>query len=83
MFQTISGKLIKTLRSFVADQSGKVRQSNAPTWDGKDDFGNRLGKGVYLYRLIVKDLITGEVEADDGITAIDSTYLQFSATYKF
>jgi len=59
---TVSGKLIKTIRSFVTDNSGTIRLGNAPTWDGKDDFGNRLGKGVYLYKLVVKDLITGEVD---------------------
>jgi len=59
---TVSGKLIKTIRSFVTDNSGTIRLGNAPTWNGKDDFGNRLGKGVYLYKLVVKDLITGEVD---------------------
>jgi hypothetical protein len=24
-------------------------------WDGKDDFGDQLGKGVYIYRLKVKN----------------------------
>jgi flagellar hook assembly protein FlgD len=28
------------------------------TWDGKDDFGNRMGKGVYVYKLIVKSNVT-------------------------
>jgi flagellar hook assembly protein FlgD len=23
------------------------------TWDGKDDFGDRIGKGVYVYKLTV------------------------------
>jgi flagellar hook assembly protein FlgD len=28
------------------------------TWDGKDDFGDRLGKGVYIYKLTVKSSLT-------------------------
>jgi flagellar hook assembly protein FlgD len=28
------------------------------TWDGKDDFGNRIGKGVYVYKLTVKSNLT-------------------------
>jgi flagellar hook assembly protein FlgD len=28
------------------------------TWDGKDDFGDKIGKGVYIYKLTVKSLIT-------------------------
>jgi flagellar hook assembly protein FlgD len=22
------------------------------TWNGKDDFGNKIGKGVYMYKLL-------------------------------
>jgi hypothetical protein len=25
------------------------------TWDGRDDFGDQLGKGVYIYHLKVKN----------------------------
>jgi flagellar hook assembly protein FlgD len=28
------------------------------TWDGKDDFGNKIGKGVYIYKLTVKSNLT-------------------------
>jgi len=24
-------------------------------WDGKDDFGDKLGKGVYIYKVKIKD----------------------------
>jgi flagellar hook assembly protein FlgD len=30
------------------------------TWDGKDDFGNRIGKGVYIYKLTVKSTLTNQ-----------------------
>jgi hypothetical protein len=48
---TISGKLIKTLRTETTASSGHF---DALTWDGKDDFGDAIGKGVYIYRVSVK-----------------------------
>lgn len=54
---TLSGKLIKTIHSF---DSNLDEISRAVTWDGKDDFGNKLGKGVYVYKLTVKENISGQ-----------------------
>ena len=30
------------------------------TWDGRDDFGDRIGKGVYIYKLTVRSTATGK-----------------------
>ncbi|MFM7731499.1 MAG: type IX secretion system sortase PorU, partial [Flavobacteriales bacterium] len=49
---TISGKLVKTINT-EAVQSG-FRADPIP-WDGTDDFGDRIGKGVYVYKLAVKN----------------------------
>ena len=27
-------------------------------WDGRDDFGDRIGKGVYIYKITVKSTLT-------------------------
>lgn len=48
---TVSGKLIKTINQLV-QTTGNL--SNSINWNGLDDFGKRLGKGVYVYRLRVK-----------------------------
>lgn len=48
---TVSGKLIKTISQLV-QTTGNL--SNSITWNGLDDFGKRLGKGVYVYKLKVK-----------------------------
>ncbi|NIJ45983.1 hypothetical protein FHR24_002461 [Wenyingzhuangia heitensis] len=56
---TVSGKLIKTIRS-TTNNSDNIERS--VTWDGRDDYGNRLGKGVYLYKLVVKNTFTDEVD---------------------
>jgi hypothetical protein len=55
---TISGKLVKTIEH-QAIQRG-FRSESIP-WDGTDDFGDRIGKGVYVYRM--------EVRNDDGQSA--------------
>lgn len=47
---TISGKLVKSIDSYVyADtfRAGPIY------WDGLDDFGDKIGKGVYVYKLKV------------------------------
>ncbi|MCE2743128.1 MAG: type IX secretion system sortase PorU [Fluviicola sp.] len=54
---TISGKVVKTINQTVNTIGFR---SNAIDWDGKDDFGDQLAKGVYIYRLIVKSS-TGEI----------------------
>lgn len=48
---TVSGKLIKTINQNVQTTGNLSRNI---TWNGLDDFGNKIGKGVYVYKLIVK-----------------------------
>jgi hypothetical protein len=47
---TVSGKLVKTLETIVKCEGFRSEQI---TWDGLDDFGDRIGRGVYVYRLKV------------------------------
>ncbi|TYP97363.1 peptidase C25-like protein [Tenacibaculum adriaticum] len=47
---TVSGKLIKTINQLVQTTGGLSRSIN---WNGLDDFGNKIGKGVYVYKLKV------------------------------
>lgn len=52
---TVSGKLVRTLNGQTT--AGIVSTSNLSrdiVWDGRDDFGERIGKGVYIYKLTVK-----------------------------
>ncbi|MDP4266933.1 MAG: type IX secretion system sortase PorU [Bacteroidota bacterium] len=51
---TISGRLIKTLHSVV--QTNGYR-ADPIDWDGLDDYGQKMGKGVYVYRLKVRSLL--------------------------
>ncbi|MGB0186362.1 MAG: type IX secretion system sortase PorU, partial [Flavobacteriaceae bacterium] len=56
---TVSGKLIKTINTQTNTGSGTSSLSRDITWDGTDDFGHKVGKGVYVYRLNVKATATG------------------------
>jgi len=49
---TISGKLVRTLQS---TQLIEGNRSSAIPWDGLDDYGDKLGKGVYMYKLRVRN----------------------------
>lgn len=55
---TVSGKLVRTINSqTTADElctSGSSSLSRSTVWDGRDDFGDKIGKGVYVYKLKVK-----------------------------
>ncbi len=49
---TVSGKLVKTIESsFYATG---FRGQDIP-WDGKDDFGNAIGRGTYIYKLELRN----------------------------
>ncbi|MDO1499738.1 type IX secretion system sortase PorU [Winogradskyella maritima] len=52
---TVSGKLVKTING-QTNTSGKSTStlSRDLVWDGRDDFGDKIGKGVYVYKLKVK-----------------------------
>mgnify|MGYP000023305598 FL=1 len=49
---TVSGRQVKTLNEIVPTQGFRVNQL---FWDGKDNYGDQLAKGVYIYRVKVKD----------------------------
>jgi len=48
---TVSGKLIKTINTEVFSQGYRVDNIE---WNGRDDFGDRIGRGVYIYKLKVR-----------------------------
>ena len=48
---TVSGKLVRTIERQVTSTGYR----SAPIdWDGLDDFGSRIGRGVYIYRVKVR-----------------------------
>ncbi len=51
---TISGRLVKSLRQKIYTQSSRLSRDNCLNWDGTDDFGSPLAKGVYLYKVKIR-----------------------------
>ena len=49
---TISGKLIKTNQTDMMSLGNN--HSTPIEWDGLDDYGDKIGRGVYIYQLEVK-----------------------------
>jgi hypothetical protein len=51
---TVSGKLVRTLNG---QTTGGIKATSSLSrdivWDGRDDFGDKIGKGVYIYKLRV------------------------------
>ncbi|HNS11938.1 MAG TPA: type IX secretion system sortase PorU [Bacteroidia bacterium] len=48
---TVSGKLVKTISGQIYSEGYR---SDDLEWNGLDDFGDKIGKGVYVYKLRVK-----------------------------
>jgi Peptidase family C25 len=48
---TVSGKLVKTINEPVHTTGYR---SPAITWDGRDDYGDPIGRGTYIYKVFVR-----------------------------
>ncbi len=56
---TVSGKLVKTINEPVKTHGFRV---DAIEWDGRDDYGDRIGRGTYIYKVKVTDDEGNKVE---------------------
>lgn len=54
---TITGKIVWTKNQIITTEGFLSKEI---TWNGKDDFGDRIGKGVYVYKLTVKSSLTNK-----------------------
>ncbi len=45
---TVAGRLVKTISRQLACEGYRIE---GLPWDGRDDFGDKLGRGVYVYRV--------------------------------
>ena len=48
---TVSGKLVKTINTTKVPNGNRV---TGIAWNGLDDYGDKIGKGVYVYRVKVR-----------------------------
>lgn len=54
---TVTGKVVWTKNQIVNTDGFLSREI---VWDGLDDFGDKIGKGVYVYKLTVKSTLTNQ-----------------------
>ena len=54
---TVTGKVVWTKNEIITTDGFLSRDLS---WDGKDDFGDRIGKGVYVYKITVKSTLTNK-----------------------
>ena len=47
----VSGKLIKSIRQTINTTGNR---SDEVEWNGRDEFGNKPGRGVYIYRISIR-----------------------------
>ncbi|HYG52956.1 MAG TPA: hypothetical protein VD905_18775, partial [Flavobacteriales bacterium] len=47
----VTGKLVKTINEDINATGYRV---NGLYWDGRDDFGDKLARGTYIYRVKTK-----------------------------
>jgi len=50
---TVSGKLVRTLRTTVLGSDSHLA---ALSWDGRDEYNDQLARGVYVYRVSVRSM---------------------------
>lgn len=65
---TVSGKLVKTIQQTVVSDSFI---SDGIDWDGKDDFGDKLARGVYIYRLSILDVGNKKAEKIEKLVILN------------
>ncbi len=58
---TVSGRLVKTIDTQVLSEGNRVTGIG---WDGRDDFGGQLARGVYVYKVSVLSTSTNRKTTD-------------------
>jgi hypothetical protein len=65
---TVNGKLIKTISQLVNSDGYR---SEPIDWDGKDDFGDKIGRGVYIYSVKIKTSENGTAEKYEKLVILN------------
>lgn len=50
---SIAGKLVKSISRTINNEGNRSFEIE---WDGRDDYGAKIGRGVYIYRTEIKDI---------------------------
>lgn len=65
---TISGRVVRSISQTIVTEGNRSAELE---WDGRDDFGDNLGRGVYLYRLRVTDPEGNRKEIYEKLVKLD------------
>lgn len=58
---TISGKIVKTIDRVIETIGYNQNTRNPINWNGRDEYGDKLGRGVYVYKLQVRSRRNGSI----------------------
>jgi hypothetical protein len=64
---TVSGKLVKTIDHSEISEGYRAGPIN---WDGRDQYGDRIGKGTYIYKIKVTNSFDQSVEKFEKIVIL-------------
>ncbi|HEC44966.1 MAG TPA: type IX secretion system sortase PorU [Bacteroides sp.] len=65
---TISGKLVKTIDY---QSTGSGYRIGPIDWDGRDDYGSKIGRGVYIYRVKVRTSLGHSAEKFEKLVILN------------
>ncbi len=65
---TISGKVTKSINRTINCEGFR---NEGIVWDGRDDYGSKLGRGVYLYKIAVTDKDNKMVEKIEKLVILN------------
>ncbi|MDO9001223.1 MAG: type IX secretion system sortase PorU [Bacteroidota bacterium] len=65
---TISGKIVKTIQKSVTCEGFRPEGVD---WDGKDEFGDKLGRGVYIYKLAIINTENQKAEKTEKLVILN------------
>jgi hypothetical protein len=65
---TISGKAVKTIQKTITDPGFRPEGIE---WDGTDEYGDKLARGVYIYKLAILDNTNKKAEKIEKLVILN------------
>ena len=71
---TVAGQLVKSIHQNVPASENDGYRIRGIQWDGLDEFGDRIGRGVYVYKVSVRAAGLPVADAETTKTQQESQY---------